>query len=229
MISNPDSPQPIAPDAYTRLGSMIGEAGRAVASEIRHSGLYTYYANVWPTFPITLRNEVRGAVNAYNDPPEQTGYKPILHPFSLAAEQGLTTGTDLARHTLPPGGEFDKFAKRLAGQLRALRVLLPPTAYDLSDIVRQSGSSVARHFKTVISPDLVTLDCLSDEDIELRRQEVYANSVGYVGASLVTKLVELEIRSSQPQGPQEQQARFEIMDDLDQMTGSEFTLKTNDF
>lgn len=223
MINNPEFPARLPEDAYKSINERIALAGVEVGASIRKLGLGTFYNRAWLTIPALLRDETRAVVNAYNELRHGTDQ---LHPLSLAAEKGIIVGAVLARNVLESDNDYFVLAKRLAAQFRSLRTLLPASAYDLSDTLRQAGNPVALQLKSEVDPALVTLDTRSNSPIEMRKQVIFQNAVGYVGSALITKLVELEIRAVQPA---DAEARQNILADLEQLDGSSFSLKPSDF
>jgi hypothetical protein len=222
MLNNPDLPAQVPPDAFKNIHEMVALAGIEVGDSIRELGLYKFYYMGWSTLPSGLANEIRAVVNAYHSPPEDSQH---LHPFSSAIEKGLVVGAILARNTLQYDSDYDVFAKRLTGQLRSLRLLLPRGGADLADIIKTTGGSFAQELRSEVDPALVTLDAEGHIHDVRDRQLLFENAVGYVGTSLLTKLLEIELRCIQPV---DDAARFDIEDDIE-LLQSDFVLKGSDF
>ncbi|HSX24005.1 MAG TPA: hypothetical protein VLE74_02790 [Candidatus Saccharimonadales bacterium] len=96
------------------------------------------------------------------------------------------------------------------------------SAYDLGDVARQAGRPFAGWLADA-APDVIDFDYGSEDPLI---GEVYADTVGYIGFSAMTKLVEIEIRSVQPQ---DRKGVDQIGQHIDEIQARSAELSVEDF
>ena len=210
-INNPEVPEQISARSSMRVDARIESAAFIVARQISTLGDYEFYRKSWGRLPKPLTRSIRHLTDSYF-PPRGDGEDIRTHPFSYAAERGLVVGMVLADNALKSNTSFATFSKRMTGEFTSLRSTLQDSPYDLADVLERTGETFAGNLREKVDPPHLTeLDIYDDSPIELRRQALYANAVGYVGVAVMNKLVEQEIKKIQPK---DRQAEWAIRSDL---------------
>ncbi len=196
MIHNPDIPEvpnQLSPKSERNIERRLSKAlGRVARLATNKGGMRNYYKYARRRLNSNLTAEIRALVSTAFPATETQQAAGSLHAYALALEMGLTIGSAVAREALDNDYE-PLFANRMAANLKALRDS-KPMGIDVRHIMELGGQDFINSIKPSAEPIIFDAGITQTDS---RRQKLYENATGYMGAATVTFLAELELRKVQ--------------------------------
>lgn len=186
---------PLSEKARDRIEKKTAVEVTRLLKSTQKTGVEKGYKSAWNQVGAPLTSKITGVARAYQGldvAPE----KPLL-PFPRAVEQGLVIGSLLAKNMLM-NTRFKTFELRVASNLSTLDNFLHKSPYNLEDVVRLHGKDFAQCLTRHSRSDALLYSSDAASSDSSRIQELFVNSIGYMGQEALTILTESEIRRAAP-------------------------------
>ena len=213
---------PLSRRSVDRLDRRIDRTTRQFLRDVKGRKMADFFKSsrkqIGHEFSVEIRNTVEDHQAKQGFDTDQ------LKPFPAAIEYGLVFGAAFAKGALG-NALFPRFRAVSIENLAAIRKGPVDATRDLEDRVRDVGSSFVDHLRKPRYPRVLSYVDNPSRPVDQQRQDLFLCSLGYMGATAITSMVEAEIRRA---SPVQRDAEYEMQKMADRLVDDSFVVPIED-